>query len=89
MASALNQLNSELMDITQLYEHFAEKFNLPECKLAIVHCAGHYDPTLIESLWRDIVENGTCGGNRGRGCMLQREHLGGKIFAGRFHDWLP
>lgn len=61
MVSALNKLNSELMDITQLYEHFAEKFNLPECKLAIVHCAGHYDPTLIESLWRDIVENGTCG----------------------------
>lgn len=55
---ALSQLNSELMDITQLYEHFAEKFDLAECKLAIVHCAGHYDPTLIQSLWRDIVENG-------------------------------
>lgn len=58
IATALNQLNSDLMDITHLYEHFAEKFNLAECKLAIVHCAGHYDPTLIESLWRDIVDNG-------------------------------
>lgn len=57
VTSALHQLNSELMDITQLYEHFAEKFDLPECKLAIVHCAGHYDPTLLESLWRDIIEN--------------------------------
>ena len=58
IATALNQLNSDLMDITHLYEHFAEQFNLAECKLAIVHCAGHYDPTLIESLWRDIIDNG-------------------------------
>lgn len=66
VVSALNQLNSNLMDITQLYEHFAEKFNLAECKLSIVHCAGHYDPTLIESLWRDIVDNG-------RGTRTQQE----------------
>ena len=58
VASAIAQLNSELMDITQLYEHFAEKFDLAESKLAIVHCAGHYDPTLIESLWREIIERG-------------------------------
>ena len=58
VSNAITQLNSELMDITSLYEHFADKFDLAECKLAIVHCAGHYDPTLIESLWRDIVDNG-------------------------------
>ena len=31
---------------------------LSESKLAIVHCAGHYDPMLIESLWKDIIEEG-------------------------------
>ena len=31
---------------------------LAECKLAIVHCAGHYDPTLIETLWREIIDRG-------------------------------
>ena len=42
----------------QLYGDFADEFELSECKLAIVHCAGHYDPILIETLWRDIIEAG-------------------------------
>ena len=58
VSGAIGMLNSELMDITKLYGDFAEPFGLAECKLAIVHCAGHYDPTLIESLWRDIIDNG-------------------------------
>lgn len=33
---------------------------MPECKLAIVHLAGHHDPTLIETLWREIIDQGTC-----------------------------
>ena len=58
---AIQTLHSELMDITKLYGDFAEPFGLAECKLAIVHCAGHYDPTLIKALWREVVENGGCG----------------------------
>ncbi|XP_064386411.1 nuclear pore complex protein Nup155-like isoform X2 [Halichondria panicea] len=57
VAAAIGMLNEELMDITKLYGDFAEPFELAECKLAIVHCAGHYDPTLIESLWRDIIDS--------------------------------
>ncbi|XP_013406007.1 nuclear pore complex protein Nup155 [Lingula anatina] len=53
---SISRLNSELMDITTLYGEFAEPYGLAECKLAIVHCAGHYDPTLVESLWQDIVD---------------------------------
>lgn len=53
---ALIGLNSQLLDATTLYGDFADEFDLSECKLAIVHCAGHYDPTLIETLWRDIIE---------------------------------
>lgn len=56
LAQALALLNSCLMDITTLYGDFADVFALAECKLAIVHCAGHYDPTLIETLWKDIIE---------------------------------
>ncbi len=58
VAAAIGMLNEELMDITKLYGDFAEPFELAECKLAIVHCAGHYDPTLVESLWRDIIDSG-------------------------------
>lgn len=53
---AENALNSELLDITTLYEEFADPFNLAECQLAILHCAGHHDPNLIESIWLNIID---------------------------------
>ena len=68
----------------QLYGDFADEFGLAECKLAIVHCAGHYDPILIETLWKDIIEAGMhsllcCGitlrqGSRD-GAAVQSAHL--------------
>ncbi|XP_065180530.1 nuclear pore complex protein Nup155-like [Sycon ciliatum] len=53
---ALDELNRELMDISKLYGDYADQFDLSECKLAIVHCAGHHDPALVEALWREIVD---------------------------------
>ncbi|XP_051972803.1 nuclear pore complex protein Nup155 [Xyrauchen texanus] len=53
---AITQLDSELMDITKLYGEFADLFRLSECKLAIIHCAGHSDPILVHSLWQEIIE---------------------------------
>ena len=41
-----------------LYGEFADVFDLSESKLSIIHCAGHYDPTLVESMWKDIIEKG-------------------------------
>ena len=41
-----------------MYGEFADVFDLSESKLAIIHCAGHYDPTLVESMWKDIIEKG-------------------------------
>ncbi|XP_070562899.1 nuclear pore complex protein Nup155-like [Ptychodera flava] len=54
--NALSQLNAELMDITRLYAEFAEPFQLWESQLAIIHCASHYDPALVESLWENIIK---------------------------------
>lgn len=42
----------------QLYGEFADHFKLSECKLAIIHCAGHADPILVHSLWQEIMEKG-------------------------------
>ncbi|XP_075040329.1 nuclear pore complex protein Nup155 [Mixophyes fleayi] len=53
---AVAQLDSQLMDITKLYGEFADPFKLSECKLAIVHCAGHSDPILVQNLWQEIIE---------------------------------
>ncbi|CAG2112666.1 unnamed protein product, partial [Medioppia subpectinata] len=38
-------------------EEFADRFNLAECQLAILHCAGHHDPNLIETIWRNIIDS--------------------------------
>ncbi|KAF1434426.1 hypothetical protein FQV22_0004963, partial [Spheniscus magellanicus] len=53
---AISQLDAELMDITKLYGEFADPFNLSECKLAIIHCASHSDPILVQTLWQEIIE---------------------------------
>lgn len=44
--------------IFQLYGDFADRFGLSECKLAIIHCAGHFDAALVEDLWNDIIDSG-------------------------------
>ncbi|XP_056402290.1 nuclear pore complex protein Nup155 isoform X2 [Hyla sarda] len=54
--NAVALLDSQLMDTTRLYGDFADPFKLSECKLAIIHCAGHSDPILVQSLWEEIIE---------------------------------
>ena len=49
-------MNSDLLDISQLYADFAEPYNLWECQLAILHCAGHPDNMLIETVWNNIID---------------------------------
>ena len=59
IAVSISQLNSGLIDISQLYSDFAEPYQLWECQLAILHCAGHPDQVglLLSTLkfvrWRD------------------------------------
>ncbi|CAK8693168.1 unnamed protein product [Clavelina lepadiformis] len=54
---AARTINYSLLDVTQLYREYAEPYQLAEGKLAIVHCAGLHDPSLVESLWQNIVEH--------------------------------
>ncbi|XP_033636336.1 nuclear pore complex protein Nup155-like [Asterias rubens] len=53
---ALSKLNVELQDVSKLYGDFADIFHLYECQLAIVHCAGHYEQQLVQSLWQQIID---------------------------------
>lgn len=53
----IGRLNADLLDVTQLYEQFAEPLGLWECKLAILHCAGHYDAALVSNVWLNIISN--------------------------------
>ncbi|EDW88030.1 nuclear pore complex protein Nup154 [Drosophila yakuba] len=56
-ATAVKELNYSLYDITQLYQHFAEPFDLWECQLSILNCSHHNDPLLIESVWGHIINS--------------------------------
>ncbi|XP_008546864.1 nuclear pore complex protein Nup155 [Microplitis demolitor] len=51
------RLNSSLLDITQLYEDYADPLQLWECKLAIIHCSGHQDAMLVQGIWSNIIDN--------------------------------
>lgn len=51
------RLNSDLLDITTLYKDWAEPFQLWECKLAILQCAGHADQPLVNTIWTQIIQN--------------------------------
>ncbi|KHJ47990.1 hypothetical protein D918_01255 [Trichuris suis] len=53
---AIDQLRCKLFTTTELYEDIAERFNLPDCKLAICVCSSYYRQPLIEQLWTDIIE---------------------------------
>ncbi|KAK4316417.1 hypothetical protein Pmani_012431 [Petrolisthes manimaculis] len=53
----ISQLNSALLTLTILYEKFAEPWSLWECKLAIVHCAGHSEPQLVQSIWTKLIDS--------------------------------
>ncbi|XP_048479675.1 nuclear pore complex protein Nup154 [Plutella xylostella] len=52
---AMQRLDDELLEITQLYEEYADRYNLWECKLAIVQCSGHNDSLLVENIWSNIL----------------------------------
>ncbi|KAL0842019.1 hypothetical protein ABMA28_014235 [Loxostege sticticalis] len=52
---AMQRLDDELLEITQLYEEYADRYNLWECKLAIVQCSGHNDALLVENIWSNIL----------------------------------
>ncbi|XP_051876297.1 nuclear pore complex protein Nup155 [Pristis pectinata] len=84
---AISQLDSELMDITKLYGEFADHFRLSECKLAIIHCAGHSDTILVQALWQEIIEK-ELGDSRLMNSMDRMHTLSmklvslGKVYAG-------
>ncbi|XP_077593102.1 nuclear pore complex protein Nup155 isoform X2 [Stigmatopora nigra] len=85
--NAVSQLDSDLMDITKLYGEYADHFKLSECKLAIIHCAGHSDPILVHLLWQEIIEKELADtvamspADRMRSVSLKLVSLG-KIYAG-------
>ncbi|KAE8636462.1 hypothetical protein XENTR_v10003006 [Xenopus tropicalis] len=86
VGDAVSQLDSQLMDITKLFGQYADPFRLSECKLAIIHCAGHSDPILVQTLWQEIIDKelsdslGNSSVDRMQSLHLKMTSLG-KIYA--------
>ena len=74
----MGSLNSDLLDITTLYKDWAEPYQLWECKLAILQCAGHPDQPLVNSIWTQIIQNQeqALGNNKIAGICNKMETLG-------------
>ncbi|CRK98832.1 CLUMA_CG012077, isoform A [Clunio marinus] len=54
---AIKTLDMRLLNMSQLYSDFAEKFNLWESQLMILNCSHHNEPLLISSVWSRILDN--------------------------------
>jgi len=52
----IGELDDKLYDLTHLCREYAEAYDLPEVKLAIVHCAGQYDEAEVQGFWQEIIE---------------------------------
>lgn len=62
--TALEELDSELMNITDLYERYAARFNLFESSLAVMRAANYSDAQLIAQLWHGIIQRSMRAGWR-------------------------
>lgn len=57
-AVAIEKLERRLYSAQELFELFAEPFDLPEIKLALCHCADIYDPRIVDGLCVQILDQG-------------------------------
>lgn len=53
----VGDLDSRLLDISELYNHYAVPLNLHEIILLILHTSGHKDRGLIESTWTSVIQS--------------------------------
>ncbi|XP_028967547.1 nuclear pore complex protein Nup155 [Galendromus occidentalis] len=49
-------LNSQLLLINDLYQNYAERYNLSECQLRLLRCGGYEDQELVSGLWARLIE---------------------------------
>ncbi|CAD5218904.1 unnamed protein product [Bursaphelenchus okinawaensis] len=50
----INELNSNLLTVSDLFE-LANRFDFPLIKLAVLHCAGHFDAEMVEGIYKNLI----------------------------------
>ncbi|TCD69902.1 hypothetical protein EIP91_005726 [Steccherinum ochraceum] len=56
-AAKVKLLTKGLYNISQLYQVYADPFNLPTIKLLIIHISEHRDDNLVRPIWNQIFED--------------------------------
>ncbi|EMD42139.1 hypothetical protein CERSUDRAFT_90739 [Gelatoporia subvermispora B] len=54
-------LSKKLMTVTELYQEYAEPFDLPTMKLLILHVSQHRDENLVRPIWNKLFEEALDG----------------------------
>jgi len=49
-------LQGRLFNITELYQFYAEPFDLPSIKLLILHVSDHRDEAVVRPIWNEIMD---------------------------------
>lgn len=57
ICEAIKALNVRLLNMSQLYSDFADKYDLWESQLTILNSSHHNEPRLINSVWDNILKN--------------------------------
>lgn len=61
--AALQRVESQLLDLSELFNRYARPFSLAKAGLAILHCARQTEPAILAHFWttliRQIVEDGS------------------------------
>ncbi|CAM9224570.1 unnamed protein product [Chrysoparadoxa australica] len=52
---AIEDLEVKLVNISDLYNEYAQRFNLWQLCLSILHCCNRELPDLVKTLWRNII----------------------------------
>ncbi|KAI1704219.1 nuclear pore complex protein [Ditylenchus destructor] len=52
---AIEELNRQLFNLTELYDQYANAFDLPEIKLDVLFTAGHFEKQVVETIWSTIL----------------------------------
>ncbi|KAI5123612.1 hypothetical protein M0805_003428 [Coniferiporia weirii] len=55
-------LQRRLFNITELYQFYAEPFDLPSIKLLILRVSDHHDEAVVKPIWNAIFEDATSDG---------------------------
>ncbi|EJD55558.1 nucleoporin-domain-containing protein [Auricularia subglabra TFB-10046 SS5] len=61
--TAVHQLNRRVLNISELFQDYADPYGLLEIKLLILHVSDHHDAAMVSVIWEELFDGATLGTN--------------------------